>query len=356
MKKIVLILSVAALALASCVKTSDVYTGSPDSRQITFAPLAQRMTKSGMVSDNVFPTAYNFYLAAYSVDGSNHDYFDKTEYANEATTTIWSGASTKRYWPLAEETLNFLAVTKQGTTQSVTFGDNTPANYASKVVVELSDNRPNSGVQYDLMYSFARAAVTKNGNGLSYNGGNNVSMAFAHAQSWVNFTVKAGNTATAAANLVVTGIQLKGAAYDGTATITLSNYDSKSVDLSAAVAWDGTAYGNATKHDVNVPGISSVAVNDDTNVIPCGDGLMVVPNPNETNSVLNPSFGSFVVSYTLAGKPYSFEYTPSAAQRALQPGHKYNFDITFTLHEIKVDASVTSWTTGDGIAVGIPSV
>jgi hypothetical protein len=201
------------------------------------------------------------------------------------------------------------------------------------------------------MYAYARAAVTKAGNVLTYPG--NVAMTFAHAQSWVNFTVKAADAATAGAGIVVTGIELKNAVYEGTATIELSNYDSKTIALDASLEWDGTAYSAATPANVVVPGISNVAVNSSSDAIACGDGLLVVPNPNEVETVLQPSFDSFVISYTFNGNAYSFEYTPTSAERALLPAHKYNFNITFTLTEIKVDATVATWTSGD-TAVAIP--
>lgn len=360
MKKYLLLASVAALAFTSCSDQSTEFVGdeaAQKAREITFAPVAKPNTRATAAIDGTtFPTAYNFFISAYAVEAAG-DYFNKAEYANESS-IIWSGkdASNKQYWPLSPETLNFLAVTKSdadGT--NTTFGTATPDAYASKVVVALSDNRT---AQHDLMYSYARAAVTKTGNALSYNSGNNVAMAFAHAQAWVNFTVKAGDVATAGAGITVTGIQLKQAVYEGTATVTLANYNSKTLDLSATLAWDGTAYGSAPKYDVNVPAnqtaFSAVAVNS-TSEIAAGDGLMIVPNPTKTGDDLNASFTTFVISYTLNGRAYTFEYTPTDAQKRMEPAHKYDFNITFTLHEIKVDATVTDWTDAD-YAVAIPAV
>ncbi len=322
-------------------------------------PIAQPSTRAtAAVDGEVFPTEYNFYISAFAVDGG-HDYFNKAEYAREGDSgNTWSGkdASNKQYWPLSSETLNFLAVTKSdadGT--NTTFGTATPDAYASKVVVNLADNRT---AQHDLMFSYARAAVTKEGNTLAYNSGNNVAMAFKHAQAWVNFTVKAADAATAGAGIVVTGIQLKQAVYNGTATVTLANYNSKSDALSHTLAWDGTAYTSATKYDVDVPTnkttFSNVAVSS-TSETAAGDGLMIVPNPTKTGDDLNASFTTFVVSYTLNGNDYTFEYTPTDAQKRMEPAHKYDFNITFTLHEIKVDATVTDWTDAD-YAVAIPNV
>ncbi len=350
MKKSLFFVATAALVLASCsndVKISEnvALEGSNAQKEISFFPLsslAKRVIGRAPVSSTTFPTDYNFFISAYAVDAAG-DYFGKAEYTREGVSgNTWSGVSgSKQYWPLSPETLNFLAVTKSDADgDNTTFGT-ADANYASKVVVDLGDNRT---AQHDLMYSYARAAVTKGaGNALIFNGGSNVGMEFFHTQAWVNFTVKAANSATAGAGLVVTNIQLKQAVYNGTATVTLANYNSKTESLTPSLAWDGTAYGTATKYDVDVPGITNVAVNS-TSEIAAGTGLMIVPNPTKTEEVLNPSFTTFVVSYTLNGKAYTFEYTPTAAQKQMEPAHKYNFNITFTLHEIKVDATVDEWT------------
>ena len=70
---------------------------------------------------------------------------------------------------------------------------------------------------------------------------------------------------------------------------------------------------------------------------------------------MNPSFETFVVSYELNGRDYTFEYTPTTPQLRMVPGYKYNFNITFTLHEIKVDATVDTWDVEDN-PVAIPAV
>lgn len=351
MKKVLFMISVAAVTFTSCSNESTEYVGDNSPKEITFMPINQPMTRGAVPINGAFPEAYNFFISAYAVDAGG-DYFGKAEYAREGESgNTWSGknASNKKYWPLSPETLNFLAVTKSDADGTNTTFGTADANYASKVVVTLGDNR---STQHDLMYSYTRAAVTASGtNGLSFNGGSNVGMAFIHTQAWVNFTVKAANDPTAGAGLTVTNIQLKQAVYDGTVTVELDKYNSKTEALAPSLAWDGTAYTSATKYDVNVPGISSVSVNS-TSEIAAGTGLMIVPNPNKTAANLDPSFTTFVISYTLNGKNYTFEYTPTDAQKRMEPAHKYNFNITFTLHEIKVDATVTDWTeTNYGVSV-----
>ena len=345
MKKLFLF-SVAALAFCACSSDETVSENSAanqQSKEISFTPLTKPNTRAAVTGYD-FPASYNFLISAYAVDAAK-DYFGKTEYANEATTSIWSGvAGQKRYWPLSPETLNFLAVTKSDADGSNTTFGTAGANFASKETVVLADNK---STQHDLMYSYARAAVTKAGNTLSFNGGANVAMTFYHAQSYVCFTVKAANDATKNAGIVVTGIKLNGAVYNGTATVNLANYNNKTTDLSATLAWDGDAYTSATPYNVDVPGItntSSVNVNS-TSALTAGDGLMIVPNPTKTGENLNASISTFIVYYKMPGvdKVYEFEYTPTDAQKRMQPGYKYTFNIAFTLNEIKVEPTVTNW-------------
>ena len=327
MKKVLVLLSAAALVLVSCAKVKDVYTGSPESRQIAFSPLAKPATKA-VDNNDAFPTGYNFYIAAYAA-ATGADYFGSTEFQNETGTTTWSGVDgSKKYWPLNPETLNFLAVTKAGSS-TTTFGT-ANANYASKVVVELADNRT---AQHDLMYASARAT----------NPNSNVSLAFHHALSWVQFTV----AGTAGTGLAVNSIQLKGAAYTGTLTVNLANYNSSSETLTATPSWDGEVYAAATKYDVTVPGVSSpITVNATPQSV--GDGLLVVPNP----TVNAASISSFVVNYTLNGHNYNIEHTP-AENQVMYPGYKYIYNISFTTHEIKVTATVADWdaTTQHGASI-----
>ena len=302
MKKVYLTLCFAALALVSCVKTQNVYTGSPESREIAFSPLAQNATKAA------FPTTESFYLAAYVAGDPGYDYFDKTEFTYDSGSSTWKG---NRFWPVDEVTLNFLAVTKQGGTPTVTFGS-AGVNHASQVVVALSDN---STAQHDLMFAYNRSA-TKNAP---------VSLAFNHALSWVYFTAHS-NIGSA---ITVTGITLNGAKYSGTATIALSNYSSPSETLSHTLTWAPSNSGE----NVAVPGISSQVLT--TSAANCGNGLMVVPNPSEA------AFTSFTVYYTLNGHAYSQTVTPET--RTLAAGYKYIYDINITLTEITVTATMSDW-------------
>ena len=342
MRKNLFFVAAAALVLASCnndVKLDEnvALADSNAQKEIAFTSYHQgpKHVKSNapVGNDEAFPTSYNFFISAYSAVSSG-DYFNKAEYANQSS-TIWSGkdASNKKYWPLAEETLNFLAVTKQTAGgYDATFGESEPAeNFAKKVVVALADNHSE---QHDLMYAFGRGEVTKSGNVLIFP--DKVDMEFNHALAWVYFRVKAASTLEQA--ITVNSITLNGANYSGTFTAVVTNYD-KAVG-GGDLAWNSRQWsspgsnGNyaSPNHTPAALGLSFANV---------GDGLLIVP----TGSLATPAaaFTSFTINYTLNGNDYDYEYTPTVEQRKLTMGKKYLFDITFRLHEILVNASVADW-------------
>ena len=159
----------------------------------------------------------------------------------------------------------------------------------------------------------------------------------------MKFTV----SGTVGTGLTVTGIKLNGAAYTGTLTVNLANYNSTEA-LSMTRSWDATAYASATKeNNVSVPNVSSITVDGTARTV--GDGLLIVPNPTESAA----SFASFVVDYTLDGHAYSVVVTPDTADKVMQPGYKYTYNIGITMHEIKVTATVGSWSEASGVAAGI---
>ncbi len=364
MKKSLFFVAAAVLALASCnndvvLEENTAPTG--QQQEITLSPLAQKVHRAPSrtpVATTTFPTDYHFYIAAYAVDAAS-DYFDKAEYANVTSTATWSGITgNKQYWPLSKETLNFLAVTKAGSS-TTTFGTGTPtkSNFASQVVVELADNKT---TQHDLMYSFARAAVTKDGNILSFNNGDNVSMTFNHALAWVYFRVKAGNEASQV--ISIKDIKLKGANYAGIFQAAVDNYDSSAT----ALAWNtsNTKWTAAsTSSDNYSPNFSSAydtdADGDETNdskaltssFVGVGDGLLVVPT-SEISPATN-SISSFDIEYYLNGNLYTYNYVPAVL--TYEKGKKYIYDITMTLHEIIVEPSVVAWTDGGTEIVTIPA-
>lgn len=327
MKKYLFLASVAALAMTACTNESDEYVGSPESREISFMPVNQMATKAA-VSGTSFPTEDNFQVAAYLVQpaGQAGNYFAPTVFNYNNTSSLWEGA-TKRYWPLSACYINFLGVANvEGT---ATFNNTTPA---SACVVGMTDN---STAQKDLMYAIGNGQVTQAGNVLTFPA--SVPMQFIHAQAWIKFNVKAANTASQA--ITVNSITLNGAKYAGTYTITHANYNATS-SQSVSGAW--TSLGDAQNVTINHGAALTTGGADVAN------GLMIVPDDAATGD-----FASFTINYTYDGKTYDVVYTPASLN--VEQAHSYTYNITFTLNEIKVAATVANWTNTD-VPVAVPTL
>lgn len=321
MKKYLFITISAALALTACTNETTEYVGDTQAREIAFAPLAQKATRAA-VNGTTFPTDMTMTVAAYDVTNSR-DYFDATTFSYN--TSSWKG---NKYWPLSPTTINFLAYAELNGT-SATWGT---TNKASGVTLTMTDN---STSQKDLMYARGTGSVTQSGNTLNFPG--NVSMEFKHAQALIYFTVQA---ASGSEDLIqLKSITVNNAGYQGTYTINHVNYSQ---------ATGQEVYGVWTDYDVahtpvNVPAETTLTphisnfphtvTTTQTNV----GGLMVVPNR---------SFDNFTITYTLDSKDYTYIYTPDS--RTLEQGKKYTYNITFTLHEILINPTVTDWTSGGG--------
>ena len=350
MKKVLFMISVAAVAFTSCSNESTEYVGSgPEQKEIAFMPLAQKATRAADTKqyaiDGIgFPTELNMYVAAYQVEPTPAgNFFTGTQFVYDnaggtgASSGKWGGA-TPRYWPLSPCYINFLAYAN--VTGTAIFGDQlVPAEAsASKAVITQSDN---SSAQTDLMYAIGNGYVTQNATTSALTFPTKVDMQFKHAQAWMDFYVKANSPTETA--ITVNSITLKGARYAGTYTITHTNYDAKSGQTVA-----GTWSALAAAKDATVPGWSATALS--TTNTQVSHGLLVVPDEDAASN----DWTSFVISYTLGGKNYNYEYNaPAAPAASLSQATHYVFNITFSLHEIFVEATVADWTDATATGVGI---
>lgn len=384
MKKNLFFLAVAAVALASCsndeVVSQNTTLSDNQQKEIAFAPLSQKATRAAgsaeynAVEGVAFPQNYDMKVVAYSyVDASNKGNYFGSATAGAAPTfgytalnTYWGGKTTsdKQYWPLSPATLNFLAVSKAGSPTADVVSETFASDYASQVTVTLSDNKPQAAStgtgQHDLMYAFGQASVTQDGNVLTIP--QKVDMTFNHALAWVYFRVKAGNAAAEA--ISIKDIKLKGANYAGTFQAKVNNYNTASTLSWDAVNTKWTAAGTSSDNyspnfssDYDTKGATGAASNDSKALVNgtffnVGDGILVVPT-SEITPAAN-SIASFDIEYYLNGNLYTYNYTPSVL--VFEKGKKYVYDITMTLQEIFVNASVTDWLAGGTELVNIPAI
>jgi len=325
MKKLFLF-SVAALAFCACSSDEVVSENSAANQQpkeISFAPLTKPNTRAAVL-DGTFPTTSSIQVAAYDAR-NNKNYFDAANFVY-STSTLWHG-QTAKYWPLSPATINFLGYANL-TSGSATWS--TPDN-AAGVTLAMADN---STTQNDLMYAVGQGKVTQTGNVLKIPDA--VDMVFKHAQALLTFNVKANVTST----ITLKKITLNNAIFSGSLALTT---DCKTATDAAPTVTSATwTPGSPTAtfdafSDTYEVTTSSVKQAD----------IMVVPNPSAT------SFDSFTLTYAIGGNDYEYTFTP--VDRNLEKAKRYVYDITFTVHEIFINASVDPWTETTPINFDVPT-
>lgn len=347
MKKSLFFLATAAVVLAGCnkdVKIAEnvVPAGANAQKEIAFSPLSQKAhylpgIKKAAIDGTTFPTTADMQVAAYDVTNTRN-FFTHTTFSYSGASNIWKGG---KYWPLSAAYINFLAYANfNGTAGSETDGATWATDEASEVTLVMTDNKT---AQKDLMYAIGNGQVTQSGNNLTFP--TNVPMQFKHAQAWISFNADAYD-ATSGGKVTLQSITLNGAKYNGTYTVTQTNYDATS-SQSVAGAW--SALGSTA--DVVVPNWTpaAIAFDDSGNGVAVGDGLMIVPDDNNATA----DFTSFTVAYTLDGNNYTYTYTPATAAAAnVDQAKHYIYNIVFHLHEIEIAATVLDW--ADQTPVDVP--
>lgn len=324
MKKLFLF-SVAALAFCACSNDEVVSENKPtyEPKEISFAPLTKPNTRAAIL-DGTFPTTSAIQVAAYDAQNSKN-FFNAAEFTYNSNNQWW-GCSSPKYWPLSPATINFLGYANLTSGSAVWSSPN-----AAGVTLTMADN---SSSQNDLMYAVGQGKVTQEGNSLVIP--DKVDMVFKHAQALLTFNVKANVAST----ITLKKITLNNAYFGGTLTIDNSNYNSTGTQSITSATW-GTPTEQKTTLDI-FNATYAVTTSSEKKA-----DIMVVPHPSAV------SFDSFTLTYEIGGNDYKYTFTP--VDRNLAQATKYVYDITFTVHEIFINASVDPWTETTPINFDVPT-
>lgn len=349
MKKKLFFLAVAAATLASCsndqVVSENTTTNQP--KEITISPFSKPATRSltdhqtAAIDGVTYPDNLPMQVAAYAMPITSSwaagGYFDKTEFTG-TNETNWSG-TTKRYWPLTDAYVSFLAVAGVDAADVTSMNTVGGTAYASGATVSYDAEA--FANQTDLMYSAKQEQVIQAGNALSFP--DDVDMTFQHALAWLQFNVGVPSGAAYGDVIDIRSIVVNGAYQTGTYTITNTGYDTAG-DPTPTGVWSNFSAATAT----TVPGsdYSSTLPNDGTYAA-CGK-VLLVPQASP-----NTSFTSFTINYQMNGKDYAFTFTP--ASTVLAQDTKYIYNIKFTLTEILIDPVVEDWQNGGSTLIEIPA-
>ena len=381
MKKVLILFSVAALALVSCAKVTDQYVGAPESREIAFQAVSLPQTKAA-VHGTAMPDQ-SIYVAAYqsaTASGTVGNYFAETPFKKDYKAGsllgvgdedgVWGG-DPARYYPLSAATINFLAVTGHTGALDINTTDANVAfdatNYASSVTVKYGTGQSYSqGSQVDIMYATGQGVVTQTGNNMGFAGGGttspeNIAMPFHHALALLNFQVKAASGTEGL--ITINSITINNASYTGQLVITNANYAATDATAKTqpTITWtpdtkiaSGVAVSGISDHDLTASFYPTNADNSAANWA----NIMIIPSDTEGLTPAARGFDSFTVTYTVKAQPgfaaqqYTYTYWPSGTvgtAKNVDEGKIYTYQLTFNLHEIRVEPSVTDWVeNGDG--------
>lgn len=311
MKKLLIIVGIAALALSACHKVETVVTETP--QEIGFKAISANATKANELVGNLLTKDYSIYASATQKNTAgtieNPAFFldqefqtEDAEVAASSKYRAWKGtAAAPIYWPVGGVTIDFLAYamptakhlteqTEQG--EPVATYENKGSDVASKVVFKNWNTYKN---QVDLLYAANNAATREKGN---------VNLSFKHAQALLAFQAKTGE----ADAIYIHSITINGVKVKGTFTV-----DNSRNDLVAS--W---SLGEAT--DCLIKGSTCNLTDKYAQV---GETLLVPQQPK----------CNFTIEYTM-GKSKPMTYTYNETRGTWEMGKKYIYQLDMKLNEI----------------------
>jgi len=389
MKKLFVILAVAAVTLVACKKEEVKFA--EQSGEMTFKAISNPATKAGELTGIAMPKTWGIYVAATQKNASgikeNPKFFAGTEQLfataeddptgiNTASATadarLWHASPDKIYWPLGGVKMDFLAYAMPKTDHNAiasdataapdwtAFWNNASTDAASMVSFNGVDTYAN---QVDVLFAKANDRTSANSGAAKY-----VDMTFNHAQALLIFNVKVNDVATNLINIKeiefitparVAALQAAVAAHSPLtdsgltdADVTLKTVGTFTVDNTRNTLAANWTYGDGAckKENYNMPAgvagsksasnladvldakqLYDAVIPTNTKYAQLGETLLI-PEQEKVN---------FTMKYVLGGNTYY--YTFNDLRGVWEKGKKYIYNIDITLKEIIITETVVDF-------------
>lgn len=338
MKK-VLLLTVAAMAAASCLKSETVMIETP--QELSFQAISKVQSKADAQLDGAFLTEpYRIYASATQrkADGTveNASYFtdkafDTEDTAPTAASTYhaWDEAADAKapiYWPIGGCVLDYIAYAMPADvhgTLPVASYDNEATDVASMLAFDSWDTYAN---QVDVLYAVSNGATTEMNAGVD----KSVALTFNHAQALLVFQAKVNIPDVLQINEIkINGLLVKG---DFVVDNTKNNLVAGWQNLVTVANEDVIAPGADPAADfISAVDATPEYLTETADFAQVGSTLLIPQQP-----ALN-----FVVTYTISGKTMQYEFNHT--RESWEMGKKYIYSLDFTLNEIVITEDVTEY-------------
>lgn len=387
MKKSIMILGVAALALAACNKTETVINEIPG--EMAFKTVSSNVTKGAELTGVIMPNTYGIYAAATQKNASsvieNPNFFTGTEQLFATTESdptsgsdarLWHASPTNIYWPIGGVKMDFLAyampqadhnaiaTSAAAAADWTAYWNNASHDAATLLSFNGVDTYAN---QVDVLYSFANEQTS------AVNGGpaKSTPMTFNHAQAMLIFNVKVNEAAAEK-------IQIDEISY-----LTEDRVNAMLSDQVSVAAGNDSALEDLTDDDVTLKTVGTFTVDNSRNKLIAGWSDLAAKKENaampnfgaeaavsasniadvnatqkyavaipyvaddkyaqlgETLLVPEQAKANFTITYKIGDK--TFYYTYNDLRGAWEKGKKYIYNLDLTLNEIVITESVVDF-------------
>ncbi len=343
MKKFFALAAVVALALTSCVTTTEIPdpAGEISFEAYNFKPQS-RAEVYGPISGATYPVAEHFGVYALFNENGHDTYMNDVEIHLDTTDSNWRNPSTKYYWPKGG-TLRFWCYSPyRYTTDNGTHTAPSAVDYEKGLTFNGFTTNNNLTTQIDLMVT----------NALGDSRPAAVEAVFQHTLAQVGFTARLN---TAATNLA------------GEATFTIDKVVMKNVKPTGNYSSTDGTYANGAWSNISGTGIEFNFVTEGNPQTVTADSKPILP-ANATNALVIPQDGTksgdadtdyveVLIDYTITYKSGAVDKVTNVSYiipAAWEKGKKYTYAIIFGLgNEIIFHPSVTDWTPTEGGSITI---